>query len=236
MKLTRPSDIKAPPEASPDYYPVFLDLKGKQCIVIGGGKVAERKVLSLLRAGARLKVISPELTESLNAGRLRKAFLHVAREFRKGDLKGAFLVIAATSNDLINRKISEEAPFLVSIADAPEKGNFVSPAFLQKGPLAIAVSTGGASPAMASAIKKELDALYPKEFISYLSFLENLRRDVKKIITAQEARERFFREAASDKMLGIIRKEGILSAEKIVLESFGKYQKQLCSKKHTKSQ
>jgi precorrin-2 dehydrogenase/sirohydrochlorin ferrochelatase len=236
MKLTRPRDIKAPPEANADYYPVFLDLKGKRCVVIGGGKIAERKVLRLIRAGARVKVISPELTESLNASRSKKAFLHVAREFRQGDLKGAFLVIAATSNEMINRKISEEAPYLVSIADAPEKGNFISPAFLQKGPLAIAVSTGGASPAMASAIKKELDALYSKEFVSYLLFLDNLRREIKKKIPDQQARERFFREAASGKVLDIARKEGIRSAKKTVLEYFGKYQKQPCSKKHTKSQ
>jgi precorrin-2 dehydrogenase/sirohydrochlorin ferrochelatase len=137
---------------------------------------------------------------------------------------------------MINRKISEEAPYLVSIADAPEKGNFISPAFLQKGPLAIAVSTGGASPAMASAIKKELDALYSKEFVSYLLFLDNLRREIKKKIPDQQARERFFREAASGKVLDIARKEGIRSAKKTVLEYFGKYQKQPCSKKHTKSQ
>jgi precorrin-2 dehydrogenase / sirohydrochlorin ferrochelatase len=236
MKLTRPRKIKAPPEASPDYYPIFLDLKGKQCVVIGGGKVAERKVLSLLRAGARVTVISPELTEGLNSGRSKKAFLHVAREFRRSDLKEAFLVIAATSNDLINIKISEEALLLVSIASEPEKGNFISPAFLQKGSLAIAVSTGGASPAMASAIKKELDALYSKEFVSYLLFLENLRRDIKKKIPDQETRKRLFREAASDKMLGIVRKEGIRSAKKTVLENLAKYQKQPCSKKHTKSQ
>jgi precorrin-2 dehydrogenase/sirohydrochlorin ferrochelatase len=236
MKLTRPRDVNTQPEAGFGYYPVFLDLKGKQCVVIGGGKVAERKVLRLIRAGARVKVISPELTESLNAGRSKKVFRHVAREFRQGDLKGAFLVIAATSNELINRKISEEAPFLVSIADAPEKGNFVSPAFLQKGPLAIAVSTGGASPAMASAIKKELDVLYSKEFVAYLLFLDNLRREIKKKIPDQQTRECILREAASGKMLAIVRKEGIRIAKKTVLENFGKNQKQPCSKKHTKSQ
>lgn len=207
---------------SPDYYPAFLNLRGKKCIVVGGGKVAERKVASLVRSGACIHVISPELTAALKRYKAAGTIRHSAREYRPGDLKGAFLAIAATSDDRINREVSREAPGLVNVVDVPGLANFILPAVVNRGPLTVAVSTGGASPAMAAAIRRELELLYSRDFGSYLMFLGKLRKDIIKTIKDKEARERFFKEAASRDVLDDLRAEGFQKARKNILERLKK--------------
>ncbi|MBI3592988.1 MAG: NAD(P)-dependent oxidoreductase, partial [Nitrospirae bacterium] len=91
------------------YYPAFIDLRGKQCVVVGGGKVAERKALALLRSGALVRVISPVITGVLEKHKKKGRIEHIERTYKKGDLKGTFLVIAATSDDRINAEISNHA-------------------------------------------------------------------------------------------------------------------------------
>jgi len=171
------------------YFPVFLKLKGRSCIVIGGGKVAERKVRSLLKAGANIKVISPEFTGGLiklsksistKSNSCRRLQL-IKRPFRMEDLKDAFLVIAATSSRELHKKIATSyEKGLLNVVDEPELCTFIVPSVVKRGPLIIAISTSGASPAMAKAIRKEIERLYGKTFGDYLKILEGLR---KKIIT-----------------------------------------------------
>ncbi len=168
------------------YFPVFLNLKGRSCIVIGGGKVAERKVRSLLKTGANIKVISPQFTEGLKnlskgGGKVTGRLKLIKRPFRMQDLKGVFLVIAATSSREIHKKIaSSYGKGLLNVVDDPELCTFIVPSVVKRGPLTIAISTSGASPAMAKAIRKEIERLYGKTFGDYLKILEGLR---KKIIT-----------------------------------------------------
>jgi precorrin-2 dehydrogenase/sirohydrochlorin ferrochelatase len=206
----------------PVYYPALLNLDNRKCVVVGGGKVAERKVASLVRCGADVMVISPDLTTTLMRYKAAGTIRHRSREYRRGDLKGAYLVIAATSNERINREVSREAKVLVNVADVPELANFVLPAVVRRGPLMIAVSTGGTSPAMAAAIRKELELLYSREFGTYLLFLGKLRKDIIRIVTDRKARERFFKQAASREVLDVLRSEGVQKARKIVLERLEK--------------
>jgi precorrin-2 dehydrogenase/sirohydrochlorin ferrochelatase len=217
-----PGIVEEPCDLRSDYYPIFLNLRGEECVVVGGGKVAERKVSALVRAGACVRVISPELTPVLERLKSAGKISHTVRRYRKGDLKSAFLAIAATSSEKVNRTVSHDAPFLVNVVDVPELCNFIVPAVVGRRPLTIAVSTGGASPAMAATIRRELELLYGNETGRYLLFLGKLRKEALKKIADRKTRENFLRKAASREILGILRDEGFLKAKERVLERLTK--------------
>jgi len=188
----------------PSYYPVFLNLRGKGCIVVGGGRVAERKVLSLLKAGADITVISPELTKRLKEKSLKrsislsKKIKHISRKYKKGDLKNAFLVIAATDSNKTNKKVSEDAPHLINVVDVPSLCNFIVPSIVKRGPLTIAISTSGVSPSIAKAIRKELEKLYGAEFGKHLASLKKIRAKAMAEIKDKKKRERFLKSLAAE--------------------------------------
>lgn len=182
----------------PSYYPVFLNLRGKGCIVVGGGRVAERKVLSLLKSGADITVISPELTKRLKEKSLKRAIKHIPRKYKKGDLKNAFLVIAATDSNKTNKKVSEDAPHLINVVDMPSLCNFISPSLVKRGPLTIAISTSGVSPSTAKAVRKELEKLYGAEFGKRLASLKKIRAKAMAEIKDKKKRERFLKKLGSE--------------------------------------
>lgn len=200
------------------YYPAFVNLKGKRCAVVGGGKVAERKVLSLLRSGARVKVISPAITRTLEKQKSKGGIEHIEREYRKGDLKGIFLAVAATSDVRVNARISHDAPCLVNVADRPEQANFIVPSLVKRGPLTIAVSTSGASPAAAKTIRKELEVIYGKGFGLFLGFLKGLRTRAVKEITDKTIRESFLKGVASEECFAVLREKGLREAKKMIMK------------------
>lgn len=178
---------------TPVYYPVFLNLKGKKCVVVGGGKVAERKALSLLRSGAEVIVISPECTGRLKKENLKGRIKYISRVYKKGDLKNAFLVIAATDSGETNKRISEDAPYLVNVVDMPLLCNFIVPSVVRRGPLTIAVSTSGISPSLARTIRKELEGLYGREFEKHLNYIKKMRVKALSGIKNNKERIKFLR-------------------------------------------
>jgi precorrin-2 dehydrogenase/sirohydrochlorin ferrochelatase len=200
------------------YYPAFIDLRGKQCIVVGGGKVAERKVAALLRSGAKVTVISPFVTGVLANYSERKRIKHVKRKYRKGDLENAFIVIAATSDGRVNQYASLDAPCLLNVVDAPELANFIVPSVIKRGPLALAVSTSGSSPALAKSIRKELELLYSKEFGLFVDFLGKQREKALIDIADDGIRERLMKQIAAPEMLGTLRKEGFKATRGRILK------------------
>lgn len=203
----------------PNYYPAFVNLKGKRCIVVGGGRVAERKVLSLLRSGASVAVISPSLTPCLARKRDRGIIDHIAREYRQGDANTAFLVIAATGDERVNREVSEDAPCMINVVDQPGLANFIVPSVVRRGPLTIAVSTAGTSPALARAIRSELEQMYGDEIGQFLRFLGGLRKKAMSEVTDKKSREQFLRAAASGDLLRILREKGLDAAKRAVAGS-----------------
>ena len=160
------------------YYPAFLDLQGLGCLVVGGGQVGERKVETLLSCGARVHLISLELTPSLDEevrqGRVRL----LGPEFLPEHLEGMFLVIGATDDPEVNQRIGRAARsrnLLCNIVDKPRDCNFIVPSQVQRGDLIIAVSTGGRSPALAKKIRQDLENLFPDIYSIYVALLGRVR-------------------------------------------------------------
>jgi precorrin-2 dehydrogenase/sirohydrochlorin ferrochelatase len=143
------------------YYPAFLDLRARRCLVVGGGAVAERKIGALLDAGARIVIVSPTLTTSLGALVAEGVVEHRARRFRHHDTRGCALVVAATGVVPVDDAVvaaARRARALVNVVDRPAACDFILPSVLRRGDLQIAVSTGGKSPALAREIRRHLEA------------------------------------------------------------------------------
>ena len=204
------------------YYPAFLDLNNRKSVVVGGGKVAERKVRSLLKAGAVVKIVSPDVTPGLKKLGDQGKISHKKKRYGKGDLRGAFIVIAATSSAAVNSKAAQEAEYLVNVIDIPADGNFIVPSHVSRGNLSIAISTGGASPAVSKAVRKEIEQQYDAEFARYLRFAEKVRGRALKEIKDAKKRERFLKSLASAEILAILRKAGLDEASREVLKAFDK--------------
>ena len=150
-----------------DYFAAFLDLRGRRCLVVGGGAVGERKVQDLLRSGADVTVVSPRLTPDLAALARVGLITHRPRPFRRADVRGARLVIAATGAPSVDAAVAAEARrrrALVNVVDRPAECDVILPSVLRRGPLQIAVSTGGRSPALAREIRRRLERVIGPEY------------------------------------------------------------------------
>lgn len=161
------------------YYPAFIDLKEKECLVVGGGQVAERKVRALLGAGARVTVVSPAVTKGLQRLNAQGRIRQLSRDYQSGDLRNAFLVVACTSFRQVNQEVAKEAKkrrMLVNVVDDPRWCNFIVPSVARRGDLTIAISTGGKSPALARKIREELQAKFGPEYGAMLKLLGAVRR------------------------------------------------------------
>lgn len=160
-------------------FPMFVKLTGRRCVVVGGGTVAESKVESLLASGADLTVVSPKLSAGLARQERQGSFVWSVRRFDPSDLEGAFLVIAATSNDAVNELIFREADrrgILCNAVDQPPRCHFYFPAVVRRGALQIAVSTAGLSPSLARRLRKELEAEFVPEYEEWLQWLGAVRQ------------------------------------------------------------
>ena len=201
------------------YYPAFLDLRGASCLVVGGGQVGERKVKTLLECGAVVHLVSPELTpfleEEVRQGRVRVA----GPDFSPAHLEGMFLVIGATNDPEINRRISAEARsrnLLCNLVDRPQECNFIVPSTISRGDLTIAVSTGGRSPALAKKIREDLENLFPSSYITYLKLLGRIREYVLSRGGPQEGNQRIFESLVQSPLLEMLQKGDRKEAQRII--------------------
>jgi precorrin-2 dehydrogenase / sirohydrochlorin ferrochelatase len=161
-------------------YPIMLRLEGKKVVVVGGGKVAERKVTGLLGTGSRIIVISPEATDELRGLAGSGMIEWLEKSFSKEDIDGALLIFAATNDKDLNQSIKKAASDqqLVNIADDPEGADFHVPSHIQRGRLSIAVSTGAASPTLAKKIREQLEHQFDERYDAYLEFLFSARQRI----------------------------------------------------------
>jgi len=162
-------------------YPVFVLLAGKPCLVVGGGSVAARKVQDLLMAGAGVTVVSPELTPALAALAGQGDIRHIPGDFQEEQVAGMALVIGATDDMAVNARVSaaaKERGIWVNIVDQPDLCTFIVPAQVRRGDLTLAISTGGASPALARKIREELEGRFGPEYGPYLALMQAIRTRV----------------------------------------------------------
>jgi len=165
------------------YYPISLNLQGKKCVVVGGGRVALRKVKTLMECGADVTVISPKFHAGISRLFKSKAIQLVRRNYRPGDLKGATLSITATHVKKINRKVAEESKknkILVNVVDDAELSDVIIPSSFRRGDLWVAVSTSGMSPALAKKIRANLEKKMGIEYAYLLSLIAEVRYEIKK--------------------------------------------------------
>lgn len=189
------------------YFPISLDLTGRLCLVIGGGRVAERKVRALLSCGGLIRVVSPELTTGLNDLLRERQIEWFSRPYQEGDLEAAFLVIAATDDVKAQTAIQAEAEqrqVLLNVVDVPQRCNFILPATTRRGDLTISVSTAGKSPALAKKLRQELEERFGPEYEILLNILGRLRPQVLALGLPQRQNKERFENLVRHDMLGWI--------------------------------
>jgi uroporphyrin-III C-methyltransferase/precorrin-2 dehydrogenase/sirohydrochlorin ferrochelatase len=177
-----------------DFLPIFLDIRGEPCLVVGGGTVAARKCGQLLRAGARLTVQAPALDAALDADLAAARIVHRAEHFREADVAGFALVIAATDDDAVNRAVAAAARarhIPVNVVDRPALCSFIMPSIVERAPVIVAVSSGGASPVLARLLRARLESLIPAGY-GRLAALAAAFRDRVKARFGPSERRRFW--------------------------------------------
>jgi precorrin-2 dehydrogenase/sirohydrochlorin ferrochelatase len=201
------------------YYPVLLDLHAKRVLVVGGGKIAQRKIEALLHHGASVRVIAKELNSDI-ALLVEKGLIHYAgQDFSEGHLDKVFLVVAATSDASLNRRVSEKARekgLLVNAVDQPSECNFIVPSVLRRGDLVVAVSTSGKSPAFARKVREDLEEHFGDEYELFLALMGNLRQIILSQGLPQERNQELFQRLISSDLLRSIREKNWEEAASII--------------------
>ena len=204
-------------------YPAILMLDGRLGVVIGGGAVGERKVRTLLEAGAKVKVITPEATPRLKKLAAADTIELIERPYQRGDLKGAAVVIASTDERDVNQAIYEEAldeGVPVNVVDDPPHCTFIAPSIVRRGDLMIAISTGGTNPAIAVRIRERLEKEFGPEYEAYLDLIKRLKAEVDQAPTQQERADAWYRVVDSN-VLDLVRAGKIDKAYARAVELLG---------------
>src|SRR5262245_52911468 len=177
------------------FYPVFIDLADRLVLVVGGGSVAERKVESLLDAGASVTVVSPELTPRLvELGAQGQVKLRV-RAFEESDLDGALLAISATDDPEVQKRVVAAAAsrnVLVNTVDQPALCDFIVPAVVRRGDVIVAISTSGKSPALAAALRAKIESVLPEDVARTAKILGSIRSEIQERFTDGAQRKQVF--------------------------------------------
>ena len=197
-------------------YPINLDLSGKPCVVIGGGKVALRKVKTLLQAQAKVTVIAPSLTASLAKLAQAEVIFYKQKEYMSGDMTGFFLAVCATDSSFINAAAAKEAKakhILVNVVDHSFPSDFTVPAQVSRGDLLLTVSTGGKSPALARQLRIDIEKEYGDTYGILLDIIEKVRLELKMVLGDSKERETFWQQAMNTKILAFVKQGKLEEAE-----------------------
>jgi len=199
-------------------FPLFIDLKGKSCVVVGGGNVAERKIRTLLEFGAEVTVVSLQISADIKKMEQQGRVAVKSRGYRTGDLKGAFIAIAATSDRCVNEDVYNDAVrsgIFVNVADGIEKSTFVFPSTIRRGDLVIGISTSGSCPALSKHLRKKIEDTIPGNYGDVLEVLKEHRDRI--INEVGDAAER--KKVLNSKINELERDAGCLSGEQPVLKT-----------------
>lgn len=203
------------------YYPVFLHVKDRNCLVAGGGRVGTRKAATLVRSGAQVTVVSKKMCEKLEK---LPGIVLKKRAFHPRDLDDMLLVFAATNDAEQNRQILEQAKaagVLCNSADAPEEGDFILPGVTNRGDLICAVSTCGASPALARKIRQDLDRTYGPEYATFLVLMKAIRKKLLASGHDPDGHKLVFRQVMEKNVPALIADQDITAIDTILFDLLG---------------
>lgn len=207
-------------------YPINLILSDRPVVVIGGGPVAQRKVLTLLEAEADVTVIAPELTELLQQMADENKFSWLKRKYRRGDLQGYYLGICAVDDDITVAEVSaeaEERKLLLNVVNDQSKCTFTVPAKLERGDMLLTVATGGKSPAMAKYLKNYLGRLIPESYGDWIHRVEMLRSEAIASIPTARGREEFWRSVLDEEIMVLVEAGEFRQAEEKIRNAISSF-------------
>lgn len=188
-------------------FPAFINLEGKNCLIIGGGKVAERKVANLFEYNARIKVVSPEVTDNLKRWSEKGLITLYLRKFTQEDLDGIFMVFAATNDSHLNQQVSilcRAKGILLNAVDDPPNCDFYVPSVVRRNSLAIAISTEGKSPLFAKKLRQKIEGIIPEGYGWFVDLLGEIREKVKLEVDDITKREKIFHLLVDDEVLALL--------------------------------
>jgi precorrin-2 dehydrogenase/sirohydrochlorin ferrochelatase len=206
------------------YYPIFLRVAGRPCLVIGGGRVAEQKVQSLRQSGAQVTVISPDLTAPLAALAATRQILHQQRRYTEGDLRGFWMAYDATGDEALHAHIAreaQEAGVLLNVVDRPQLCDFIVPSVMQRGDLVIATSTSGRSPALARRIRQDIEAAIGTEYDVALRLLGRIRERLAAQPVSAADRRRIFAALVASPLLDYLRARQATEVDRLLARTVG---------------
>lgn len=219
------------------YYPIFLDIKGRNCLVVGGGPVGARKAAALAKCGAKVQVVSERVSPEFEQLKTESISL-TQKKYEKKDVQGMFLVFAATNNKDLNQRIQKDASMLniiCNVADAPDAGDFVLPSLVDRGDLILAVSTCGSSPAMAKKIRHDLERSFGPEYEQTLLLMGNIRKKLLSRGHAPDEHKKIFNTLIKKGILELIKNRDEININLILHDVLGKkysYQDLVCSRSY----
>jgi len=201
------------------FYPIFIDLSGKRVLVVGGGRVAQRKIETFLHYDAHVSIIAMEITHQLERYVKEGKIIFLGREFNEDAMTGATLVIAATDDPQLNSKISKRAKKMglpVNAVDQPSDCSFIVPSIVRRGDLQIAVSTAGKSPALAKKLRKELEKQFGAHYEAFLILMGKIREEILEKGLSKEDNHRIFKGLVNSSILKAIETEDWMEVASIV--------------------
>lgn len=210
----------------PNYYPIMLDVRGREALVIGGNSIAAEKAASLCNSGARVSILSPEFCEALQAMAARGEVTLRTGAYEPGMLAGAFIVVAAINDSAQIAAIWQEAQQrgqLLNIVDVPAYCNFIVPSILRRDQLTIAVSTEGATPGLAKRIRQQLEALFPPTYGLYIRLAARARAYLRRHQVTYAERDHFFGDFFASDILEQLREGDEKQATKTTSELLARY-------------
>ncbi len=203
------------------FYPVNINIENRLCLIVGGGEVAARKIKSILFCKARVRVISPHVCKKISRFARDGKLEWLQREYERGDLRDAYLVMAATDRKEIQHLIVAEAndrKILINVVDDPAACTFQVPATVRRGEFLLAVSTGGSSPALSARIKKSIEAEYGPEYGLYVDLLSKVRETIVRDGGTQKSHKILFEKILQLNILTHIREENWPEVQRVLAE------------------
>jgi precorrin-2 dehydrogenase/sirohydrochlorin ferrochelatase len=206
------------------YYPIYLDIQNRKCLVVGGGSVGTRKVKTLLKCGAKVTVISPNVSAQLKELAKVGSVTLIQRSYHSADLDEMFLVIGATDDAKLNRQISSDAErlnMLCNIVDRPQDCNFILPSIISRGDLIISISTSGKSPALAKNLRERLEGQFGEEYAVFLQLMGAIRKKLLSQAHEPEAHKQIFKQLINKGLVEMIRENKIADINSLLYRILG---------------